>query len=105
MPTPGELIVSAITLSIVVGCFTFSWNNFLWFFSSVGMMLIFYAWVVWLDPNNNWPANQPRMEHYTPTKEERHRLLNTLGSDYTSQELDDYHRCYKYNVCVRKFQK
>lgn len=105
MPTPGDLIFSAICLSLVIGALTFSFQNGLWFFGSIGMFLIWYAWVIWLDIDNNWPADQPRIEYYTPTREERTRLYTILGDNYTDQELNDFHRCIKYNVCVRKFKK
>lgn len=105
MPTPSDLIWSAVVLTVVVGCFTFSWRNALWFFGSIGMFLLWYAWVVYLDIDKNWPADQPRMENYTPSKQEVNRLRDILGENYTDQDLNDYHRCYKYNVCVRKFKK
>ena len=91
----------------VLACF-FGWQAGRAMFLSVGMLMIFNAWLQVINFDGGWPADQPPDESYIASKQEIARLdglaFSGTGS-LTDADWDDYHRCMKLNVCVRRFAR
>ena len=92
----------------VLACFV-GWQAGRAMFCSVGMLMIFQAWLQIINFDGGWPANQPPNESYIASKQEIARLdrLASTGNGPPLSDADwaDYHRCMKLNVCVRRFAR
>ena len=108
MPSPSELVFSVICLTILFTAVSRTVG--LYFFLSVGMIMLFSAWLQFINFDGSWPSNQPRIENYKMSKERQDRLdhlkYDAFGSSSTMTDQDwaDYKRCKFNNVCVRRFQ-
>lgn len=107
MLPPGDYIFSAICLTILIGIFNIRAATA--FFMSIGMLMIFFAWLQWINFDGSWPSNQPRMNDYKISKAKLDKLddlIYTKGKldDLTSTDWEDYRRCKNLNVCVRRFK-
>ena len=77
-------------------------------FCSVGMLMIFQAWLQIINFNGSWPSDQPFRDDYYVSKAEDARLWAAIGpnmSAMTTTDWADYHRCRDHNVCVRRFAR
>ncbi|MCA0300764.1 MAG: hypothetical protein LCH95_00015 [Proteobacteria bacterium] len=77
-------------------------------FFSIGLLMIFWGWLQFINFDGGWPSNQPPDKQFYSwrTSADEKRIWNAMGemSTMTEQDWDDYHRCKKLNVCVRRFQ-
>ena len=102
--SPGDWMLAAIGLS---ACSFFLGR---WFgiavTLSISMLMVLFAWLQWINFDGSWPSNQPRNDNYFISKEKESKLELTALRDNSMSKSDwkDFHRCKKYNVCVRKFQ-
>ena len=89
-----------------LACF-FGWRVGRAMFLSVGMSMLFGAWLQFINFDGSWPADQPADSDYIASKLEIARLdrLASTGPWPSSAEWDDYRRCMKLNVCVRRFAR
>lgn len=87
----------------------FGWQAGRAMFCSVGMLMIFNAWLQIINFDGSWPADQPADSTYSASKQEIARLdrltATGKGPPLSDAEWDDYHRCMKLNVCVRRFAR
>lgn len=115
MYTISELVTSGVGAGLVAASFgligglrsAIAWGRRV--FLSVGMYMLFLAWLQFINFDGGWPADQPPdQEVYRwQTKTDEQRIWNAIGDDLstmTARDWDDYHRCSKLNVCVRNFQ-
>jgi hypothetical protein len=73
---------------------------------SLGMLMVFYAFLSIINWGGNSPSTQPWQESYAPSNSERNRLWDKMPDDLSGmsqQDWGDYHRCKDHNVCVRRF--
>jgi hypothetical protein len=106
MFTAGELAVSGLGMS-ALACF-FGWRAGRAMLLSVGMLMLFNAWLQIINFDGGWPADQPPDESYIASKQEiarLDRLASTGTRPLSDAEWDDYHRCKQLNVCVRRFAR
>ena len=86
----------------------FGWQAGRAMFCSVGMLMIFQAFLQIINFSGNWPADQPADSSYSASKQEIARLdrlaFSGTGSP-TDADWADYHRCKNLNVCVRRFAR
>jgi hypothetical protein len=75
-------------------------------FLSLGMFMLFHAWLQFINFDGSWPSDQPFRDYYFVSKEEDTRLwaLVDFGT-MTKADWGDYHRCRDHNVCVRRFAR
>lgn len=70
--------------------------------------MIFWGWLQFINFDGGWPSDQPPDKEFylRLTKADEKRIWNAMGemSTMTKADWDDYHRCMKLNVCVRRFQ-
>lgn len=114
MYTVSELVIAGVGFTILGGFVGSIWGlagAFRWgrnTFFSVGLIMLFSAWLQLINFDGSWPADQPpdKQFHLKRTKADEKRILEAMGAieTMTKQDWDDYHRCNKLNVCVRKFQ-
>jgi hypothetical protein len=75
-------------------------------FLSIGMLMLFQAWLQLINFDGGWPSNQPPDRSYVASKQELARLDRIAFSEpwpKSSADWDDYRRCRDFNVCVRLF--
>lgn len=114
MYTAGDLVFSGIGVTIMAAIVASLWgfrSSLRWgrnAFFSLGLYMIFQGWLQFINFDGGWPADQPPdQEVYRwQTKADEQRIWNAMGemSTMTKEDWDDYHRCKKLNVCVRRFQ-
>ena len=101
--TPGLwLIFSAVIVSGL--CWFVNRDLGKGIFWTGGMLLIFQAWLQFINFDGSWPANQPPVEYYHMSKVRSDRLDDLIHSDLSNSDWIDYRRCKFHNVCVRKFE-
>ena len=108
----GDQLFNATMLSLLFGllgsvCGMF-WPMFRSVFLSIGMLMIFSAWLDWINFDGSWPRNQPieREFYLRRTRADEDKLWSRMGKtldDMDAQAWADYHRCREVNVCVRRF--
>lgn len=106
MFTASQLVLSGLGIS-AFGCF-FGWRVGRAMFCSVGMMLLFGAWLQTINLDGSWPAGQPADRSYLASKEEMARLDSIAFAapwPKSAKDWDDYRRCRDFNVCVRLFSR
>ena len=106
MFTTSQLVLSGIGMS-VLGCFL-GRRVGLSLFLSVGMALLFQAWLQFINFSGNWPWDQPADRGYSATKQELQRLDRIAFAEpwpKSAADWGDYHRCKTLNVCVRLFAR
>lgn len=78
-------------------------------FLSLGMYMLFLAWLQYINFDGGWPADQPpdKEYHLKRTKADERRVSDAMesGGAMTDRDWGDYHRCLKVNVCVRRFAR
>jgi len=112
MYTASQLASAGIGLSLTAAAFGLigGLGSALWWgrnaFFSIGLMMIFWAWLQFINFDGGWPSDQPPDKSLTLTEADKTRIWNAMGdmSTMTKAEWDDYHRCMQLNVCVRRFQ-
>ena len=74
-------------------------------FLGLGMIMVFSAWLQFINFDGSWPKDQPREDkfYYRRTKADEHRIWSAVDDNMSKDDYDDYHRCNDLNVCVRKF--
>lgn len=74
---------------------------------SVGMIMIFAAWLQFINFSGNWPIDQPYVRNYIPSESELKRLeyIVQRTNIMSKEDWDDYRRCKLHNICLRKFDK
>lgn len=114
MYTASELASAGISVSLLGGILGFiggaqsalRWGRNTFF--SIGLYMIFLGWLQFINFDGGWPSNQPPDKDFylRITKADEKRIWNAMGemSTMTKDDWDDYHRCMKLNVCVRRFQ-
>jgi hypothetical protein len=113
MYSVGDWVLSGIGMSILPFAVCLFLKNGLeigfvvgrTFFLSVSMCLFFKAWLQFINFDGSWPADQPFVDVYTPSAAETARVDSALVHEMSKQDWDDYHRCLKHNVCVRRFAR
>lgn len=94
-------------MSVIAGFF--GWQAGRAMFCSVGMLMIFQAFLQTINFSGGWPADQPADSNYIASKQEIARLdglaFSGTGPSLSDADWDDYHRCMKLNVCVRRFAR
>jgi hypothetical protein len=77
------------------------------FFLSFGMMMIFNAWLNFLNFDGSHPSDQPFVQNYSVSRSDEDRLWRIIGdvNSMSSSDWQDYHRCRLHNVCVRRFAR
>ena len=106
MFTTFQLILSGLGLS-ALACFL-GRRIGLAMFLSVGMLLLFQAWLQFINFSGSWPWDQPADRGYIASKQEIARLDGIAFAapwPKSSADWDDYHRCKNFNVCVRLFAR
>jgi len=115
MYTAGDLVLSGVGITLMTATVTL-WgglrSSLRWgrnAFFSLGLFMIFQGWLQFINFDGGWPADQPpdKEVYRWQTKANEQRIWNAIGPDLatmTARDWDDYHRCGKLNVCVRKFQ-
>ena len=108
----GDQLFNATMLSLLFGllgsaCGMF-WPMFRSAFLSIGMLMIFSAWLDWINFDGSYPSNQPVEKNFylRRTKADEEKLWPRMGKnwdDMTAADWADYRRCRDVNVCVRKF--
>ncbi len=87
----------------------FGWQAGRAMFLSVGMLMIFQAFLQTINLDGSWPGDQPADSIYSASKQEIARLdrLASTGTGPPLSDADwaDYHRCKILNVCVRRFAR
>jgi hypothetical protein len=74
-------------------------------FLSLGMFMLFHAWLQFINFDGSWPSDQPFQEHRI-SEEEDARLWSLVDfGTMTKADWSDYHRCRDHNVCVRRFAR
>lgn len=114
MYTASDLASAGVGISLlayILGFIGGAQSAFRWgrnAFFSIGLYLIFLGWLQFINFDGGWPADQPADKDFylRITKADEQRIWNSMGemSTMTAQDWDDYHRCNKLNVCVRRFQ-
>ena len=108
-PSLGDQILNAIAISVVLSCggvvVGAFWMMFIRIFLSLGMLMIFLAWLQFIDFDGSWPADQPieREFYQRRTRADEQRIWTQVGDNMTDSDWKDYHRCRDVNVCVRRF--
>jgi len=77
-------------------------------FLSVGMLMLFNAWLQVINLDGGWPRDQPADDTYIAGKPELARLDRIAFAGLramSAADWDDYHRCKILNVCVRRFAR
>ena len=77
-------------------------------FCSIGMLLLFMAWLQFINFDGSWPPDQPADRGYTASQQEIARLDGIAFAEpwpKSAADWDDYHRCKNLNVCVRLFAR
>ena len=72
------------------------------------MLMLFQAWLQFLNFDGSWPWDQPADRRYFASKEEIARLDSIAFAapwPKSAKDWDDYRRCKDLNVCVRLFAK
>lgn len=74
-------------------------------FFSIGMIMIFSAWLDFINFDGSWPSNQPMEKDFylRRTRADEDKLWPRIDGEMTKQDWADYHRCRDVNVCVRRF--
>lgn len=108
----GDQLFNATMLSLLFGllgaaCGMF-WPMLRSVFLSIGMLMIFSAWLDWINFDGSYPSNQPVEKNFylRRTKADEEKLWPRMGKnwdDMTDADWADYRRCRDVNVCVRKF--
>ncbi len=114
MYTVSELVVAGVGITVLGGCTglvlglpgAWRWGRNAFF--SLGMYMLFLAWLQLINFDGSWPSDQPpdKQFHHMRTKADEKRLWDAMGAieTMTKQDWDDFHRCKDLNVCVRRFQ-
>ena len=112
-PSVGDQLFNAVALSVLLGSIGslggMFWPIFRSVFLSLGMFMVFGAWLDWINFDGSYPSNQPVEKNFylRRTKADEDKLWPRMGKnldDMTRQDWADYHRCREVNVCVRKFE-
>lgn len=98
---PLDYIFSALGITFIV--WLLSKELSIGVFASIGMLLLFSAFIEIINVDGSWPRNQPRDDKYQISSEKLRKLDNLTDADMSSREWEDYRRCKKLNVCVRRF--
>jgi len=107
--TLGDQLFNATASSLLFGLigapFKMYWRTFRSIFLSVGMLMIFFAWLQFIDFDGSWPADQPieREFYQRRTRADEQRIWTRVGDNMTDVDWRDYRRCRAVNVCVRRF--
>lgn len=111
-PSLGDAVFNATAFSLLFGLIGAPFGMFVTMFRcvflSIGCLVIFSAWLDFINFDGSWPSDQPieRDFYLRRTKADEDKLWPRMGSnldDMTSRDWADYHRCRDVNVCVRKF--
>ena len=111
-PSLGEALFNATAFSLLFGlvgaAWGMYWSMFRSLFLSIGMLMVFSAWLDWINFDGSWPSDQPieRDFYLRRTRADEDKLWPRMGKsldDMTKQDWADYHRCRDVNVCVRRF--
>lgn len=108
-PSLGDQILYAVSISVVLSCggvlVGAFWMMFIRIFLSLGMLMIFFAWLQFIDFDGSWPADQPIERDFflRRTRGDEQRIWTRVGDNMTDSDWKDYHRCLEVNVCVRRF--
>lgn len=102
--SPSDWLLAATGLSVMA--FLFNKDFGIAVFSSIGMLMVTFAWAQFINFDGSWPSNQPRNNSYMISKEKLSSIESLALNDNSMSKSDwsDFHRCKKYDVCVRKFQ-
>jgi len=106
MFTASQLVLSGLGMS-ALACF-FGRRIGRAVFLSVGMLMLFQAWLQFLNVDESWPWDQPADRSYVASKQELARLDHIAFSapwPKSAADWDDYRRCRDLNVCVRLFAR
>lgn len=98
---PVDYIISALGITFIV--WFLSKELSVGVFLSIGMLLLFFAFFQIMNIDGSWPRNQPRNDNYKISSEKLRQLDSLTDAAMSSREWDDYIRCKKLNVCVRRF--
>ena len=108
--SPAHLILSGIGMSLLIyvivlpgGHRDIAFRIGRGAFLSIGMVMIFAAWLQIINFNGGWPSDQPRDDNFYPTRADEQRIDARIDSNMNDADYADYHRCKRVNVCVRKF--
>lgn len=105
MFSPTEYLVSGLGIA-AIGFLLGGKDVGKLFFAGVAMIIIFRAFLGFINWDGSNPPDQPWLEDYTPTKTEMKRLDDILYSgEITKKDADDYWRCRQHNVCVRRYAR
>jgi hypothetical protein len=108
-PSLGDAVINALCFCLLFGWIGsvagFFWQMFRSLFLSIGMLMIFSAWLDWINFDGSWPSDQPIEREFflRRTKADDDKLSPRVDNDMTKQDWADYRRCKDVNVCVRKF--
>lgn len=74
-------------------------------FLGLGMVMVFSGWLQYIKFDGSWPKDQPREDTFylRHTKDDEQRIMGAIDGNMSKADYDDYHRCNKLNVSVRKF--
>jgi len=69
------------------------------------MLMIFSAWLQFIDFDGSWSHDQPRDDEFylKRTKVDERRIWSAVDINMSKADWADYHRCNDLNVCVRRF--
>lgn len=74
-------------------------------FLSIGMLMIFLAWLDFINFDGSWPSDQPveRDFYLRRTRADEDKLWPRIDSNMSRQDWVLYHRCREINVCSGRF--
>lgn len=108
-PSLGEAVFNAAAFSLLFALLAslagMFWPVFRSLFLSVGMLMVFSAWLDFINFDGSWPSNQPIEREFflRRTRADEDKLWPRIDRDMSKQDWEDYRRCKDVNVCVRKF--